>query len=394
MHRILSNRSAAAVALVALVLSVFSVDASAQERERVRREIGIPDIPGYLTLKCDFHMHTVFSDGLVAPAVRADEAWREGLDAFAITEHIESRYRPHEDVVATDHNRAYEMARPGAGALSLMIVRGAEITRPMPPGHLNAIFLDDAAALDTDEWMDALGAAIEQGAFVFWNHPGWRQPGKVPIWYDEHTEIFERGWMHGIEVVNQHSYYPLAHRWALEKGLTMLGNSDAHAPINMTFDLAAGGHRPVTLVFAEEATLGSLKEALFARRTAVWYGDKLIGEARFLRPIFANSVEVINPHGAIAGRGSVYAQVRNVSDVPFELALLAEPEGVSVPPTLTLHANGTVILAIRGSGEGAPGPPGRRVVVVRYEVENLLVAPEEGLQVELRFEVEFAPAED
>ncbi len=389
MHRMLSKRSAAAIALVALVLSVFSVAASAQER--VRREIGIPDIPGYVTLKCDFHMHTVFSDGLVWPTVRAAEAWSEGLDAFAITEHIESRYRPPEDVVATDHNRAYELARPGAEALNLMIVRGAEITRPMPPGHLNAIFLEDAAALDTEEWMDAIGAAVEQGAFVFWNHPGWRQPDEVPIWYDEHTEIFGRGWMHGIEVVNQHSYYPLAHRWALQKGLTMLGNSDVHLPINMTFDLAGGGHRPVTLVFAEEATLASLKEALFERRTVVWYRDKLIGEERFLRPVFANSVEIINPHGAIAGRGRVYAQVRNVSDVPFELTLIAEPEGVSVPATLTLPAKGTVLFAIRGSGEGSPG---RRVVVVSYEVENLLIAPEEGLPVELRFEVEFAPAED
>lgn len=27
-----------------------------------RKDVRIPDIPGYLTLKCDFHMHTIFSD--------------------------------------------------------------------------------------------------------------------------------------------------------------------------------------------------------------------------------------------------------------------------------------------------------------------------------------------
>ena len=27
------------------------------------RKIEFPDIPGYKTLKCDFHLHSVFSDG-------------------------------------------------------------------------------------------------------------------------------------------------------------------------------------------------------------------------------------------------------------------------------------------------------------------------------------------
>jgi len=61
----------------------------------VRKEIRIPDIAGYRTLKCDFHMHTVFSDGNVWPTVRVDEAWREGLDAIAITDHVE--YHPHKE---------------------------------------------------------------------------------------------------------------------------------------------------------------------------------------------------------------------------------------------------------------------------------------------------------
>lgn len=42
------------------------------ERAHFRKEILIPDIAGYLTLKCDFHMHTVFSDGNVWPTVRVD----------------------------------------------------------------------------------------------------------------------------------------------------------------------------------------------------------------------------------------------------------------------------------------------------------------------------------
>ncbi len=50
----------------------------------VRHKINIPDVLGYKTLKCDLHTHTVFSDGLVWPTVRVDEAWREGLDAISM----------------------------------------------------------------------------------------------------------------------------------------------------------------------------------------------------------------------------------------------------------------------------------------------------------------------
>ena len=41
----------------------------------VRRIISIPDIDGYKTLKCDFHMHTVFADAQVSPLGRVREAW-------------------------------------------------------------------------------------------------------------------------------------------------------------------------------------------------------------------------------------------------------------------------------------------------------------------------------
>jgi hypothetical protein len=49
-----------------------------------RGKSSIPDVKGYKTLKCDFHQHTVFSDGQVWPGVRVQEAWREGLDVIAI----------------------------------------------------------------------------------------------------------------------------------------------------------------------------------------------------------------------------------------------------------------------------------------------------------------------
>ena len=73
-------------------------------KAQVRNEIHVPDPEGYRTLKCDFHIHTVFSDGLVWPTVRVDEAYREGLDAIALTEHLE--YRPHRQDIIASHNRS------------------------------------------------------------------------------------------------------------------------------------------------------------------------------------------------------------------------------------------------------------------------------------------------
>ena len=102
--------------------------------------IHFPNVPGYETLICDLHIHTVFSDGHVWPIVRVDEAIRDGLDVIAITEHLE--YQPHkEDIPNPDRNRAYIVASERGKGHELIILNGSELTRQMPPGHVNAVFL-------------------------------------------------------------------------------------------------------------------------------------------------------------------------------------------------------------------------------------------------------------
>lgn len=76
-----------------LILTTILMAVMALTAQPVRNEILIPSLEGYEVLKCDFHMHTVFSDGSVWPTVRVGEAWQEGLDAMAITDHLE--YLPH-----------------------------------------------------------------------------------------------------------------------------------------------------------------------------------------------------------------------------------------------------------------------------------------------------------
>jgi len=332
---------------------------------QVRQEIQFPDIMGYKTLKCDLHMHTVFSDGQVWPTVRVDEAWREGLDVISITDHIE--YQPHKKDVSTNHNRSYEIALPWAKNRGILLIRGTEITRDTPPGHFNALFLDDVTPLDTPDLLDCMAAAAKQGAFIFWNHPGWK-PDKTG-WLDIHTTLYEKKYMRGIEVVNGGSYYPEAHEWALEKNLTFMGNSDIHSP-SMLAQTTTEEHRTMTLVFAKDKSLGAVKDALFAGRTVAWYQNQLIGPQAYLEAIFQAAVKIKDIK---YGDGNVVRfQVKNHSDIDVEL----ERTGRAGPKSLLLPARATALVKTKVADLEAP-------VELQYTVQNFLIGPNKGLPVSL-----------
>ena len=93
-----------------VVAAVLLAGAAAQGQTPVRQTLPVPDLPGFRTLKGDFHLHTVFSDGNVWPTVHVQEAWRDGLDVIALTEHAE--YHPHIADVKVDGGRSYAIAKP------------------------------------------------------------------------------------------------------------------------------------------------------------------------------------------------------------------------------------------------------------------------------------------
>jgi 3',5'-nucleoside bisphosphate phosphatase len=364
-----------------LLVALFS--ARVEAHDRARTPVKIPDIPGFLTLKCDFHIHTVFSDGKVWPDIRVEEAWREGLDAIAITDHIE--YQPHKADLSTNHNRSFEIAKPHGDELQVIVIRGSEITRGMPPGHFNAIFLTNSQLLATAKWQDSIKAAHDQGAFIIWNHPGWvgQQADGVPRWYDEHTQLLEQGMLHGMEVANGREFYPGVIRWCLEKNLTIFANSDIHAPLNLDFDVHLGDRRPLTLVFARERTTESIREALDARRTAAFCSNRLIGREQHVRPIFERSIRIVNPRLPVRPGGRVFAQIQNDSDLRYELELKEKVEGVSLPAKLALPAGRTALMEVRVPEKAAAGP---RQVRAHYKVKNVLVGPDQPLEVELNLQ--------
>lgn len=80
------------VVLLLNIVDLMTIPVELRAQDREARIIEFPDIPGYMTLKCDFHIQTVFSDGSVWPNLRIHEVVRDGLDAISITDHLE--YQP------------------------------------------------------------------------------------------------------------------------------------------------------------------------------------------------------------------------------------------------------------------------------------------------------------
>ena len=163
-----------------------------------RNEINIPGFDDYRVLKCDFHTHTVFSDGLVWPDGRIYEAWQDGLDAIAITDHIE--HRINQDLLNGDLNQSYKIAKTAADDMELIVIPGVEITRDKPLGHFNALFIQDANLIEKEDPLDSLAEAKKQGAFIVWNHPGW--PDNNVTLYPIHEQLITKGIINGIEVMN------------------------------------------------------------------------------------------------------------------------------------------------------------------------------------------------
>lgn len=274
--------------LLLLSLLFLSTSIISQDTDR---KIEFPDIEGYLSLKTDFHIHTVFSDGSVWPNIRIQEAVADGLDAISLTEHIE--YQPHiEDIPHPDRNRSYHIATEAAKPFDLIVIHGAEITRDMPPGHANAIFITDANKLKIEDPIAAYEEANRQGAFVFWNHPDWMRQNSdgVAKMTEMHHTLVSRKLLHGIEVVNDLTYSEEALHLAQKEGLVPVGTSDIHGLVDYQYNLINGGHRPITLVFAKERTEDSIKSALFAGRTVSWYNNLLIGNEEWLSALIDASL--------------------------------------------------------------------------------------------------------
>ena len=307
-----------------------NISLSHMQKVPVRKEVQVPNILGYNTLKCDFHIHTIFSDAVVWPEYRVTEAWENGLDAIAITDHIE--YQPSKKYVAGDHNSGYNVAFSKAIEKDILLIRGGEITRSMPPGHLNALFLNDVNPLDTPDVMDAILEAKKQGAFLVWNHPGGRDlESSNCVWLPMHQQLLEEGLLNGIEVFNKQEWYPTALKWAMDKKLSVFANSDTHDIIAHYYDVE-NNIRPMTLVFSRERTIEAIREALFENRTVAFFDGKLAGNERYLKEVFYQSV-----HFSKIGETSTILD--NTSDIPYYIQIQNKGRQLFIPEKRKMTVN-------------------------------------------------------
>lgn len=353
--------------LVAAFAMAFSAGAVVPHR------MNIPDIPGYQTLKGDFHVHTVFSDDTSWPATRIDEAYYDGLDVISITDHCDTRHR--KQVKAgylvdekCDRNASYIIARERAKKYGIIVLHGAELTRGSRdfPGHFNAHFINDGEALcagleaQDDQFGNSkaemvkkeevalengLKAARAQGAFLVWNHPNWepQEPNEV-TWHPIHEKLYTAGLMDGIEVEN-HSvgFCPEALHFAMERNLTIVSGTDCHVPMNQLVDYELGEYRSMTLIFAKERTVQGVREALNEHRTAVYADGAVYGKEEYLRPLLKAMIE---QEQVKYSANKVSIRIRNNSSIPVRLRKAPGSEKLVIDRVVKINPGEEMIMTV------------------------------------------------
>jgi hypothetical protein len=231
-------------------------------------------------LKGDFHAHSTLSDGVLTPRRFIDEAERERLDFFAITDHNTWSY-PH-----------------FADSDEVLVIAGIEVT--MPYGHFNVF----SAEGDEPDWVGGLGApafverdtaqrgqasalvetVARQGLRASINHPllypwEWTDPD-VPLAGFRYLEVWNDPTWPENRLANP-AALDMWTRW-LNDGvrITAVGGSDFHDPEKVLRHdgVAVDGHRvgiPRTYVYATARTPEAILAAVDAGRVYVTMGPTI-----------------------------------------------------------------------------------------------------------------------
>ena len=336
------------------VVSVFAVNAQSyyqnnknseilhhtERGEAFRKEIILPQVNGYNVYKADLHTHTIHSDADATVAFRVNEAWYDGLDILAVTDHIEYRSRERilvnylkkylseehkkavnwridqqpmtEGEIMVDLNFSCKEANRYAEKYGLLIIPGTEITRDGETvGHFNALFTTDNNLIYHPDPVQAVRNAKAQNALVMHNHPGWTR--KNIDYTPAEAAMYSEGLIDGVEVMNTDEFYPGVIDRAHEKGLFISANTDIHS--STAYDYRYNGFdRLMTLILAKEKTLGAIREALETRRTIAYGYNTLCGEEQLLKDFFAAGMKTSVMH---KGKSSTNVALTNMTSIPY-----------------------------------------------------------------------------
>ena len=284
-----------------------------------RTNFVLPQVDGLNCYTADLHAHPIYSDGEISPEERVKEAWCDGLDILAITDHIETRrqernmlkflkgYSPdkkgfepintrvsrgkHADErgIVSDLNHSTELARQTAKSYpELTIIKGAEISRePVHIGHYCALFTTDNNAIYSRDDAEAIRNARAQGAIITHNHPGWERTSCDMTEF--HKKVYGEGLIDGVEITNGTSFYPEIVGRCIDKKLYMVSATDIHA--TTSYYKTQNFYRNMTLIFAKDKSEKALKKALLSQKTLGYCGGNIIGEESLLAKFFQASVK-------------------------------------------------------------------------------------------------------
>ena len=305
--------------------TIPDVHKTCEEQDYRRTEIILPQVGGYNCYKADLHTHTIYSDGEMTPREKVREAWYDGLDILAITDHLESRrysqymlnarapfnpdgkpYQYHhagsarlrpdgtDAGITTDLNATFDEAKEYVEkeGYPITLIKGVEISRkPQTQGHFNALFVKDINALYDIDTKKTFRNVHKQGGLVIHNHPAYRRETTDKSEWQE--EVYKEGLIDGVEIVNGLDFYPKMIRRCVEENLAMVAGTDSHRPTSGQFK-DYGFFRTMTIILAKDKSEKSLRNALKERRTIAYSGGQLMGEEMWLAELLKASVSCQN----------------------------------------------------------------------------------------------------
>lgn len=333
-----------------------------------RTEIFLPKVNGMNFYKADLHLHTIFSDGDVTPDMRVVEAWCTGLDAIAITDHVEYRRIEREmfkfmdqyireDLrrkgealntnitkkdadgygILVDLNVGYNAAVKKAKDYGILVIRGVEITR-RNNNHFNALFTKDNNRIYDPDLTQAVRNARAQGAFILHNHPAYGD--ETPNHFSELAAgLYAQGLIDGVEVANGQRTWWHLFTHAVSGGFTPFADSDAHEYIYWRYgrpgDYEVPRYRNMNLILAKALTENDLQEALKAGNNIAYSNNNLVGKRELLQALFAASVEC-RPAQTDAAAPRRRAMLVNHSSLPYYFRIGEKEYLLNAMSSLTL----------------------------------------------------------
>jgi len=125
--------------------------------------------------------------------------------------------------------------------------------------------------------------------------------------HDEIEEARTAGLIHGIEVFNGTSFYPIVLDWCQERNLVPVTVTDIHQSDWNTYG-NQNPLRPMSLVLAKERSHDSVKEAFFAGRIVGWAANMILGRQPWVEQLFQSSVAIVRTTAGLS--------LTNNSDIP------------------------------------------------------------------------------